>query len=75
MRKRLSGLCVRNTRRDPASTPDLAPLRGNHTNSEGADDVSRSQTLHITSDAFCPPKPKLFESAVLRGTSRAVLGT
>ena len=33
------------------------------------------QTLVITSDAFCPPKPKLLEMAVSTGISRDVLGT
>jgi hypothetical protein len=28
-----------------------------------------------TSEAFCPPNPKLFEIAILRGFSRAVFGT
>jgi hypothetical protein len=33
------------------------------------------QTCTITSDAFCPPKPKLLEMAFRNGFSRAVLGT
>ncbi len=33
------------------------------------------QNRDITSEAFCPPKPKLLEMAVRTGISRAVLGT
>ncbi len=33
------------------------------------------QTRVMTSEAFCPPKPKLLEMAVASGSSREVFGT